>query len=549
MREIDLELFVREGWEDEMEEIERRLVRYRWLMLVVVLFLSVSCSEPVPDDPVVLCQRLEKVNMAKGCKSRVPRGTLWKTASSAAIFEDPSSSGGSGLILMYKNRDVYSKVKEAAEAAGMLAGRVFGNDSHLVLVRLENSFSRDIGDKIKAGIGSFWRDATPVSVQSVQEVADAGQSTKGVNSDKVAIDRRGTIEVVDIDSSALGNLKNVLVERYKQASGKNQTILLMLIGSRCPACKAVDAALTDPLMQGALKNVQIVRVNMRTFRDELAALEMRPKVMPVFVLLRDDATAEDAIHGGEWDEDIAKNIAPVLGSFVHGRYQDRRDKSWTLSGVPSQPAVADLEADYQSLDDIRMDGAKAKGKTALLRVWRGNTEAKSFTAHSCGGAGGIAWVKLEFGQEHRDLVRAIPTSSRDCVRVHFRVTGRERFSKNIRGEVLAVLDVEPQVTQEAPEGVDFVSMDDINMAGKAARGKIGLLEVWRGNTDDRGFTAHPCGEQGGIQFMKIHYSSDQREAVRELPTSSRDGCRSIRFKLRGRSRFGNTWDAELLEIR
>ena len=30
------------------------------------------------------------------------------------------------------------------------------------------------------------------------------------------------------------------------------------------------------------------------------------------------------IHGGEWDDDIPPNIAPVLGAFVRGKYGTRR---------------------------------------------------------------------------------------------------------------------------------------------------------------------------------------------------------------------------------
>ena len=32
----------------------------------------------------------------------------------------------------------------------------------------------------------------------------------------------------------------------------------------------------------------------------------------------------DGINGGEWDDDIAINIAPVLGPFVRGTYAKRR---------------------------------------------------------------------------------------------------------------------------------------------------------------------------------------------------------------------------------
>ncbi len=36
-------------------------------------------------------------------------------------------------------------------------------------------------------------------------------------------------------------------------------------------------------------------------------------------------TPRDGIDGGEWDDDIAQNIAPVLGAFVRGKYPARRE--------------------------------------------------------------------------------------------------------------------------------------------------------------------------------------------------------------------------------
>ena len=47
-------------------------------------------------------------------------------------------------------------------------------------------------------------------------------------------------------------------------------------------------------------------------------------LVPAFVLLDEHNRPTDYVHGGEWDADIAPNIAPVLGDFMRGQYKQRR---------------------------------------------------------------------------------------------------------------------------------------------------------------------------------------------------------------------------------
>ena len=47
--------------------------------------------------------------------------------------------------------------------------------------------------------------------------------------------------------------------------------------------------------------------------------------VPWFFLLAPGLSPRDGISGGEWDADVAPNIAPVLGAFVRGRYAERRE--------------------------------------------------------------------------------------------------------------------------------------------------------------------------------------------------------------------------------
>ena len=77
-------------------------------------------------------------------------------------------------------------------------------------------------------------------------------------------------------------------------------------------------------MQSALDHVRLVRIDRDPFEDDLAELEIPSRPNPGFFLLDSDLRVTDGIHGGEWDDDIAVNIAPVLGPFVHGNYAKRR---------------------------------------------------------------------------------------------------------------------------------------------------------------------------------------------------------------------------------
>ncbi len=143
----------------------------------------------------------------------------------------------------------------------------------------------------------------------------------------------GRIEVVDLGKSAAA-LQISLIVQSALASAKGKTLLVMTTRARCGPCRGVESALTDPLMQEALADVRLVRIDLYVFRDELAGLKMATDLYPGFFLLGPDMRPRDGIHGGEWDEDIARNIAPVLSAFVKGKYiQRRQDWSATTDSI------------------------------------------------------------------------------------------------------------------------------------------------------------------------------------------------------------------------
>ena len=146
---------------------------------------------------------------------------------------------------------------------------------------------------------------------------------------------RGSIEVVDVGVTS-GALIDVLRTHYAIADAKGQKLLVMTTGRRCSPCRGVDDALSHELMQKALHNVRLVRVDLEVFGEELKELRMPTRKYPAFFLLGADIRPFDAIHGGEWGEDIAENIAPVLGPFVRGELKERAHPEWspTTTSVP-----------------------------------------------------------------------------------------------------------------------------------------------------------------------------------------------------------------------
>ncbi len=135
--------------------------------------------------------------------------------------------------------------------------------------------------------------------------------------------REGVLSVVDVGLDA-PPLDQVLREQREIADGEGQTLVLMLTGQRCEPCRGFDDALADARMQTALASVRLVRVDLNVFAEEVERLALPARLYPSFFLIGPDLRPTDAIHGGEWDADVAENMAPVLGAFVQGTYLERR---------------------------------------------------------------------------------------------------------------------------------------------------------------------------------------------------------------------------------
>jgi hypothetical protein len=143
--------------------------------------------------------------------------------------------------------------------------------------------------------------------------------------------REGAVTVVDVGVN-VSSLQDELARQRAEAATVGETVLLMTTRSGCAPCEGVERSLKDPMMQTALTKVRLVRVDIEVFRDDLEAMKVPRKYIPGFYLLSLDLTPRDGINGGEWEEDIPPNIAPVLGAFVRGKYTARKQVWQPLPG-------------------------------------------------------------------------------------------------------------------------------------------------------------------------------------------------------------------------
>lgn len=138
------------------------------------------------------------------------------------------------------------------------------------------------------------------------------------------VDTVGHLTVVDIGVKET-SLRQALVREMGLAKNDGKEVVVVTLkNDGCKPCKGFNAALVDPLMQEALAKSRVVRVDVSVFGQDLNGLHIDTAGIPGFFLLRSDATPRDGIDGGEWGDDIASNIAPVLNPFTRGQYKKRK---------------------------------------------------------------------------------------------------------------------------------------------------------------------------------------------------------------------------------
>ncbi len=215
----------------------------------------------------------------------------------------------------------------AGIAAGFLSMAFFAGEVALYLTFMRPKLAAgatpgaDSSDPAAAVASGDKNDKTDPSSGASTTPADPPSNTSTVTT-------VGGITVVDV-ALGVSSLTNELRHQHAEATAHGERLLLETTsGSSCEPCKGVAAALSDPRMQTALDHVRLVRVDREPFEEDLAELEIPSKPFPGFFLLDSNLRVTDGINGGEWDDDVAANIAPVLGPFVRGTYTGKRRTPW-----------------------------------------------------------------------------------------------------------------------------------------------------------------------------------------------------------------------------
>ncbi len=148
--------------------------------------------------------------------------------------------------------------------------------------------------------------------------------------------RLGSIYFVDL-GPGVTSLGAELDAQRARAEQEERKLLLWVSADKCLPCNGVATALRDPRLQRELDDTLIVRLDVQDYRVELESLDVPTQFVPGFALLDTDNRPVDYVHGGEWNDDIPQNIAPVLGAFVRGTYRERRHPWQTLPHANTTP--------------------------------------------------------------------------------------------------------------------------------------------------------------------------------------------------------------------
>jgi hypothetical protein len=131
-------------------------------------------------------------------------------------------------------------------------------------------------------------------------------------------------KIAIIEASTGSALELQLLAQLRESAKAGERVVLWTVTAPCEPCAAVGRALPDARMQRALSGVRLVRADAHLFSGDLQKLGVPTEFVPGFTLLDGRAHPVDHIYGGEWDDDIPANIAPILDKFVKRTLSARR---------------------------------------------------------------------------------------------------------------------------------------------------------------------------------------------------------------------------------
>ena len=109
--------------------------------------------------------------------------------------------------------------------------------------------------------------------------------------------------------------KKGLAKLIRQQVENDKKPIVYFTATWCKPCKQFKESLSDPLMQTAFEDAVIIEIDIDNDDEDYAA-RYGVRAIPAFIKLDEKGTLLNKINGGAWEANTAKNMAPVLETFI-----------------------------------------------------------------------------------------------------------------------------------------------------------------------------------------------------------------------------------------
>ncbi len=126
-----------------------------------------------------------------------------------------------------------------------------------------------------------------------------------------------TIKKIDYYGNATNKDQLSIIVKNELAAKRKP--VLFFTATWCGPCKQFKNSLNDPLMLDALKDVTLIMIDADVDgeREQIGLTKYAVRSYPTFLRVDANGKVIKKTDGGAWDENIPKNMAPVLKKFMN----------------------------------------------------------------------------------------------------------------------------------------------------------------------------------------------------------------------------------------
>jgi thiol-disulfide isomerase/thioredoxin len=127
--------------------------------------------------------------------------------------------------------------------------------------------------------------------------------------------KTNTVKTIEYYGNAAN--KNQLLSLLKKEITAKRKPVLYFTATWCAPCKAFKNSLTNQLMIDALEDATLITIDADIDAlSERIALKYAVKSYPTYIRVDETGKLLLKIDGSAWQEDVPKNMAPVLKNFM-----------------------------------------------------------------------------------------------------------------------------------------------------------------------------------------------------------------------------------------